>query len=131
MGKGKLDGAVLQHDCLNDWDADNQVWDFVLVWIAGVAVVAYPALRDGWARRVLSARPLVWLGRISYGLYMTHELGLWAARRLAGRSWASDLPTSLVALGLTVALASGSYYGLERPFLRLKRRWTRVPSRPV
>ncbi|MDX3225242.1 RICIN domain-containing protein [Streptomyces sp. ME19-01-6] len=30
MGKGKLDGAVLQHDCLNDWDADNQVWDFVL-----------------------------------------------------------------------------------------------------
>ncbi|MGY0063958.1 helix-turn-helix domain-containing protein [Streptomyces sp. LZ34] len=30
MGKGKLDGAVLQHDCLDDWDADNQVWDFVL-----------------------------------------------------------------------------------------------------
>lgn len=30
MGKGKLDGPVLQHDCLNNWDADNQVWDFVL-----------------------------------------------------------------------------------------------------
>ncbi|WP_143676021.1 RICIN domain-containing protein [Streptomyces milbemycinicus] len=30
MGKGKLDGAVLQHDCFADWNADNQVWDFVL-----------------------------------------------------------------------------------------------------
>ncbi|MFD8387187.1 RICIN domain-containing protein [Streptomyces sp. NPDC059679] len=30
MGKGKLDGPALQHDCLADWDADNQVWDFVL-----------------------------------------------------------------------------------------------------
>ncbi|WP_179285156.1 RICIN domain-containing protein [Streptomyces sp. NBS 14/10] len=30
LGKGKLDGPALQHDCLNDWDADNQVWDFVL-----------------------------------------------------------------------------------------------------
>ncbi|MES4904172.1 MULTISPECIES: RICIN domain-containing protein [unclassified Streptomyces] len=30
MGKGKLDGVVLQHDCLDDWGADNQVWDFVL-----------------------------------------------------------------------------------------------------
>lgn len=29
-GTGQLDGVVLQHDCLDDWDADNQVWDFVL-----------------------------------------------------------------------------------------------------
>ncbi|MEU5023490.1 RICIN domain-containing protein [Streptomyces milbemycinicus] len=30
MGKGRLDGPVLQHDCLADWNADNQAWDFVL-----------------------------------------------------------------------------------------------------
>ncbi|MGW6911700.1 RICIN domain-containing protein [Streptomyces sp. NPDC054940] len=29
-GKDRLGGAILQHDCLDNWKADNQVWDFVL-----------------------------------------------------------------------------------------------------
>ncbi|MFD8386801.1 RICIN domain-containing protein [Streptomyces sp. NPDC059679] len=31
MGKGRVDGPVLQHDCVvQNWDGDNQTWDFVL-----------------------------------------------------------------------------------------------------
>ncbi|WP_159030580.1 MULTISPECIES: RICIN domain-containing protein [Streptomyces] len=31
MGKGRLNGPVLQHDCVvQNWDGDNQAWDFVL-----------------------------------------------------------------------------------------------------
>ncbi len=101
----------------------HQTWDHVAVWAVGLGVVAYPMIRLGWAQRWLSARPIVWLGRISYGLYMYHEVAFWAAGREGFRS--------VVALGLTVALAAASYYGVERPFLRLKRSWTRVPSRPV
>lgn len=101
----------------------HQTWDYVAVWATGLGVVAYPILRPGRPQRWLSARPMVWLGRISYGLYMYHEIAFWAAGR--------DGLRSVLALGLTVALASASYYGAERPFLRLKRSWTRVPSRPV
>ena len=101
----------------------HQTWDYLAVWATGLGVVAYTVIRPGRPQRWLSARRMVWLGRISYGLYMYHEIAFWAAgpaRR-----------PSVLALGLTVALASASYYGVERPFLRLKRSWTRVPSRPV
>ncbi len=96
----------------------RRTWDYAAVWACGVGIVAYPILCDGWARRALSMTWIVWLGRISYGLYMYHEIGLKTAGPFFG-------------LGLTVLIAAASYYGLERPFLRLKRRWTRVPSRPV
>lgn len=109
----------------------RQVWDFVLVWVACVGVVATPILFDGRFRRWLADPRLVWLGRISFGLYMWHEVALWAVRHASGWAWAKELPLSLIALGMTIGLAAASYYGMERPFLRLKRRWTRVPSRPV
>jgi peptidoglycan/LPS O-acetylase OafA/YrhL len=101
----------------------HQTWDYLAIWAVGLGVVAYPILHPGRPQRWLSARPVVWLGRISYGLYMYHEIAFWAAGRDGFRS--------VLALGLTVALAAASYYGVERPFLRLKRSWTRVPSRPV
>jgi peptidoglycan/LPS O-acetylase OafA/YrhL len=101
----------------------RQTWDFVAIWASGLGVVALAVIRPGWLRRWLAAGVMVWLGRISYGLYMDHEVALWAT----GRSTTG----AVLALGLTVALASASYYGFERPFLRLKRAWTRVPSRPI
>jgi peptidoglycan/LPS O-acetylase OafA/YrhL len=101
----------------------RQTWDYVAIWATGLGIVAYPMIRPGRAKRWLSARWMVWLGRISYGLYMYHEIAFWAVGRSGLRS--------VGALGLTVALAGASYYGVERPFLRLKRAWTRVPSRPV
>jgi peptidoglycan/LPS O-acetylase OafA/YrhL len=96
----------------------RQTWDFVAIWACGVGIIAYLTLVDGWLRRLLSDPRLVWLGRISYGLYMIHEIALHLVRPIP-------------ALPLTIALAAASYYGFERPFLRLKSRWTRVPSRPV
>ncbi len=71
---------------------------------------------------------LVYLGRISYGLYVFHlpvilAIAWWAP----GRAW---LRLPLVA-GLTLACAAGSYRYLESPFLRLKGRFTRVRSVPV
>jgi peptidoglycan/LPS O-acetylase OafA/YrhL len=101
----------------------HRTWDHVAVWATGLGVVAYPMIRRGLSRRWLASRGPVWLGRISYGLYMYHEVAFWAVGRNGLRS--------VVALGLTIALAAASYYGFERPFLRLKRAWTRVPSRPV
>ena len=78
----------------------------------------------GWLRAVLSNPRLVWLGKISYGLYMYHELALWARERYLDRlPWFPNKTEllSIAALALTIAIAAASYYGYERRFLQLKR----------
>ena len=78
-------------------------------------------------------RSLLYLGKISYGLYVYHALGNFLSGKLLPvHSTFTQLalrPT--VALGITILLASASYAVLERPFLNLKKRFTRVESRPV
>ena len=76
---------------------------------------------------------LIYLGKISYGLYVYHELGMWIADRIFGPLRG----TFHVAVGLagglcfTIVFASVSYHFLELPFLRWKKRFTYVPSRPI
>jgi peptidoglycan/LPS O-acetylase OafA/YrhL len=112
----------------------SKTLDFVWLWLLGAGVVGSLVVRRGWVHRLLAHRWLVWLGRISYGLYMYHEITLWLGRSFFGAiGWFpnKEILTTLGCLGLTVGAAAASYYGLERPFLRWKRSWTRVPSRPV
>jgi peptidoglycan/LPS O-acetylase OafA/YrhL len=112
----------------------HRTWDFVWVWLCGVGIVMVAVWGKGWLRAALSYSRLVWLGKISYGLYMYHEVALWARDRLENRlPWFANKTElmSIAALALTIALAAASYYGYERRFLQLKKAWTRVPSRPV
>lgn len=82
----------------------------------------------------LRSAPLVYLGRISYGLYVYHELALLIIQRWFpehGASPAQMMARFFFGLALTVPMAAVSYRWLELPFLRLKRRqFTVVPSRP-
>ena len=85
-------------------------------------------------------RVLVYFGRISYGLYMVHAFFLYCIFRL-WRVGLTDLSTTLhladwkdalgtvLAMVATFSLAMLSYHLYEKPFLRLKRRFTFVPSR--
>src|SRR6185369_6775998 len=66
---------------------------------------------------------LVYLGRISYGLYVFHA----AALALASLIFVEySLLHALVSLAITLTLGSVSYAVLEQPFLRLKKRFTYV-----
>jgi peptidoglycan/LPS O-acetylase OafA/YrhL len=67
---------------------------------------------DSWIARILSYRPLVFVGRISYGLYLWHAVILFSFGYL-------PRPAKVV---LAFLLATASYYGVERFFLRRKRR---------
>jgi len=65
-----------------------------------------------------------YLGRISYSLYLWHGYGLAIGARLPG-------PVLLQRIGGVLAgisLASGSYYLIERPMLRLKSRLAPEPA---
>ncbi len=79
------------------------------------------------------SRALVYLGRVSYGLYVFHILMINAGGRLLK---AVGLPAEqgsaamvVLSLGMTIVAAVVSYELYERPFLRLKGRWTFVRSR--
>jgi len=67
------------------------------------------------AGRVLNAGPMVWLGRISYSLY------LWQMPFLNrdAESWITRTPTNLIA---ALAAACFSYYLVENPLLELRKR---------
>jgi len=105
-------------------------------------VLGYPSVAIGGALVLLSvlrnshrksSRVLVYLGRISYGLYVFHVLGLLVSDYAVHDQTASLLRYSLrvvVALAATIAMAAVSYRWLETPFLSLKQRFTHVLSRP-
>jgi peptidoglycan/LPS O-acetylase OafA/YrhL len=69
-------------------------------------------------RPILKNRLLVWIGSISYGLYLWHYPIYQAMWRFHFRTGTIVTVGSLAAL----ACASASYYAVERPFLRLKAR---------
>jgi peptidoglycan/LPS O-acetylase OafA/YrhL len=84
-------------------------------------------------------RPIVYLGKISYGLYVFHWAMILIVRRLTnpglvkGSLGAAILPLAqlILAFGLTVAVAIISYRFFEAPILRYKRRFELVATRPV
>jgi peptidoglycan/LPS O-acetylase OafA/YrhL len=106
-------------------------------------VFGYPSVAIGGALLLLSvlrnekggsSRVLVYLGRISYGLYVFHALGLLISDHVVSDQTASFSRYSLrvgVALAATIAMSAISFRWLETPFLSLKQRFTHVLSRPA
>lgn len=102
------------------WDDPEMFkWGYLLVALSS-AILITDLMRPGapgLLRRFLSMPWLVWIGTVSYGLYLWH-FPVFRVLHAAEFS-----PAALLALGslVTFAMAAGSYYFLERYFLRLKR----------
>ncbi len=105
-----------------------------------LAILGTKSFRSGSAL----ARCLIYLGKISYGIYVYNPIARTVASLFLYRGvlirmvvlawlplWTVWPVYVLLASGLNVALAAASYRWLEAPFLRLKERFTRVPSRAV
>jgi peptidoglycan/LPS O-acetylase OafA/YrhL len=126
------------------WLAVLELWPLAADPALGAAIIGYPAIAAGAAAMLVAAirpagerpgwlgsRPLVYLGRISYGLYVFHTLVLGLIRQLLPGLGRESWPTGLVSLAATIAVASLSYFLLERPFLKLKERFAAIRSRPA
>ncbi len=90
----------------------------------------------GLIRRLLQSWPFVSLGVISYGIYLWH-LDL-VNKVLDWTRWTPGAEPfwwlAGATLAVSIAFASASYFGVERPILRRKSRiswWSRTPSPPA
>lgn len=91
-------------------------WQITAFTIAGGALVASGAIaRGGAARPLVESRPLVWLGQVSYSLYLWHVpviaavVSRWPA--------ISALAKALVVVPVSVLLAWVSFRVVERPWM--------------
>ena len=72
----------------------------------------------------LNAKSMVYLGKISYPLYLYHMLATHLATRLDARIPGSNTPLFVTTgIFLAVLIASCSYQFVEKPFLALKDSW--------
>ena len=104
---------------------------FTLTALVAAVAVAGPVLASNVGiARFLAWRPVVWLGGVSYALYLWHypitvQLEGWFGERFG------HLPVALVALILTAGFAWLSALLVERPIARKRRAIERKLFRPV
>lgn len=78
----------------------------------------------GWVARALSGRTIVWGGRISYSIYLTHYVVTYAYLEVAERSELDTAPVAvrlvglLLAIGAVVGLGAAFYHLVEEPARR-------------
>ncbi len=88
----------------------------LFVALATAALIAGGLEGQNAVAKALSVRPLVWVGKVSYGAYLYH----WPIVALSGKSWGPLHGTALglTQLALSLALAGVSFRYLEAPIQR-------------
>lgn len=125
-------------DALPNWNKGyvyptwRLTWGLSFVNVLAASVIITCLHTNNWLGAVLSIRPLRWLGRISYGAYIYHDILhvpiSQFVHRIGERS--SLVPpheekiTIAIALAATLLIAWLSFRFFESPFLDLKERWT-------
>ncbi len=139
LGCALLGGAYLLFD-VRQWQimpSQYPPWSFtgglLFVNLFSAAVIVCVLQPTGWLYRCLRVPVLRWVGRLSYGAYVFHDLlhGLFVhiAVHAGGPRVANNLllrseASAALALPATLLLAWLSFRFYESPFLNLKDRWT-------
>lgn len=106
-------------------EAYQFIWGYSLLnYFFAVTICA--VAKEGIFVRFLDWKPMQYLGKISYGLYVYHFPIIWFAGRV--RDFGLPEPvariyTAIIAFIATLLIASASYHLMEKPLLNLKDRF--------
>ena len=117
-------------------DVSIETWGYSItslmlaLWI--VSVLFQP---KSWTSRVLAFRPMIFLGRISYGLYLLHYLVIHVFSHLVGIKEGSGSVSQrlfiwISTMTVSIAVATAHYYGVELPLLKTRKKVAFIAAKP-
>jgi peptidoglycan/LPS O-acetylase OafA/YrhL len=117
---------------LSDWIVGHVLYGLLAFFFALPIMLGVPG-HGGVPERLLTLRPVAWLGLISYGIFLWHHPLTGEFRHV--QDWTthgSSIIYTLVVFAVAIAAATVSYYLVERPLLRFKdpRPRSRPPAEP-
>ena len=96
--------------------------------LAATLLLAAVILSHGWLKSAMSWAPLVFIGRISYGIYLIHRLGLNPVEDFLGAEGggvAINVLSYILASAVSIAAAYVLYLLIEGPLNRFGHAWSR------
>jgi peptidoglycan/LPS O-acetylase OafA/YrhL len=107
------------HHTPDYWNGSRLPYFWYTMTAAFLAMVVLSiALSSGLTRVLFENAPVVWLGTISYSIYLWHyPVSKFVALELGGATM-PRVQFGLFAFAATVAVSAISYYAVERPFMR-------------
>lgn len=100
----------------------------LLVHLAMVALVGAVCIRrDNGLSSFLELRPMRWVGKVSYGMYLLHISAIWVAKAVLPPDAQTPGLLFVIALPVTLVFAGASFRYFERPLLSLRSRF-RAPA---
>lgn len=106
---------------------------FLLIGLS-TSLVLFGVSQSNILKKIFSTKILVYLGKRSYGLYLYHLFGIeFSAYLLRGTSFGANngFIFFLLSLVITIFASILSYNLIEKPFLKLKKKYEVVQSRPI
>ena len=90
---------------------------------AAAMIWRFMHIREGLPYRLLNCPLAIWLGALSYSLYLWQEpfLNSWV------QEWYASWPLNIL---LSFGFAVFSFYAIEKPFLKMRKKFTKQKSKP-
>ena len=99
--------------------------EFVFISAATFALIVFGSQKSGLFRWIFASRLVIFLGVVSYGVYLSHLMMLWI---ITPYTQNMTLRFLLVAIAATI-VSTLTYYLVERPSMALGRRFFRPATR--
>jgi len=118
----------------NVWITSN--WLHITYLLVGIStsLALFSVLNSNFLKRVFSIKLFVFLGKRSYGLYVYHLFANTVSSIMI--KYIPSIPSNLLAsflysLSITILVSIISYKVIEKPFLKLKKKFEVIISRPI